>query len=269
MFNWKSFFSSPLGMALIGCTCIVALGVSFSQLSDDQLPEEFIDSSSNSLSGQMIEIGGVLRPRSDIDGMVGLAGTSQDSPDQSKSAKTSEDSEGRKSSYGTTPLIPPSESPIIQEIYNALKSNDEAAAERLNNPFAEIAPFDEASYFANPQKYLSSVEPARVWQSAQPGLDVPQLKRLGERSPSIVQGETVRLQVQTKIGAPVSYMSFDLGAFQNRLAAITVAADDQGIATAEFTGTPGTINNVRVIAASPMASGNSEFMVRVLPRRAE
>jgi len=75
--------------------------------------------------------------------------------------------------------------------------------------------------------------------------------------------------VRATPGAPVTFTSFDLGQFENQLTSITVRADDKGIATARFIGSPGTINDVNILVASPVNSGQAKFAVNVvLPRPA-
>jgi len=48
-----------------------------------------------------------------------------------------------------------------------------------------------------------------------------------------------------------------------------VKADDRGVATVRFISSGGTINNVNILAASPLNSGQAKFVVNVvLPRPA-
>ncbi|HUY35193.1 MAG TPA: hypothetical protein VMV69_20780 [Pirellulales bacterium] len=55
------------------------------------------------------------------------------------------------------------------------------------------------------------------------------------------------------------------GAFENQLTSITVQADAQGMAEAKFLATAGTIANIHILAASPLASGQARFIVNVAP----
>ena len=83
------------------------------------------------------------------------------------------------------------------------------------------------------------------------------------------QGQSIPLRVRATPGAPVTFTSFDLGQFENQLTSITVQADKQGIATARFVGSSGTINDVNILVASPVNSGQAKFAVNVvLPRPA-
>ncbi|MFO0755759.1 MAG: hypothetical protein U0359_04680 [Byssovorax sp.] len=63
--------------------------------------------------------------------------------------------------------------------------------------------------------------------------------------------------------APVTFTSFDMGAFDNGLASMTVQADAAGAASVAFTATRGTIDSVHVLAGSPMAVGQVQFLVQV------
>jgi len=69
----------------------------------------------------------------------------------------------------------------------------------------------------------------------------------------------------TPLGAPVTFTSFDCGAFSNLLTSITVTADTDGVATATFLATPGTLNETNILAASPLCSGQVNFSVTILP----
>jgi len=61
----------------------------------------------------------------------------------------------------------------------------------------------------------------------------------------------------------VTFTSTNLGAFENRLPSITVAANQDGVAEAAFTGISGTIGKVPILASSPEASGRLRFIVSV------
>ena len=73
----------------------------------------------------------------------------------------------------------------------------------------------------------------------------------------------MKLKVQTTAKSPVTFTSFDLGAFENQLPSITVQSDAEGMAFAEFFGTPGTFDNVNILAGSPAATGQVRFVVNV------
>lgn len=199
---------------------------------------------------QMIDVGGVKRPITDI-----------------RSARPRTDAKGDKSmdiDIGTTPKVPVDANPQVRSVVEALKTGK--YPERVSSLITP-KPFDQATYLANPTAYLNVVEPGRIWQVAQPGKGVPRLTYLVERIQTIEQGQSVTLKVQALKDAPVTFTSFDLGAFQNQLTSVTVKADAKGVAQAVFTGTRGTINNVNILAGSPMTSGQLRFVVNVEPPR--
>jgi hypothetical protein len=162
--------------------------------------------------------------------------------------------------YGRAPKIDPQANPQVASVAETLRTGK--FPERVSTHILP-KPFDKQAYAANPQAYLNVVEPGRVWQPAQPGSGVSRLKSLTARITDVEQGEPLPLRVQDVPRAPVTFTSFDMGAFQNQLPSITVAADEKGIATAVFTGTPGTINSVNILAASPMTSGQLNYVVNV------
>jgi len=134
--------------------------------------------------------------------------------------------------------------------------------ERLST-MVQPAPFDRGQFLADPQAYLNVVEPGRAFQSATPGTDVPVLSAIGPEAHTVAQSGTVVLRVRTEPGLPATFTSFDLGQFGNSLASQTVVADAQGLAAVAFTPGPGTHEQVRIQAASPVASGQVQFQVGV------
>lgn len=115
----------------------------------------------------------------------------------------------------------------------------------------------------DPQTYLNTIEPGRVFQAAQPAQGVPRLRPLGATRQRMAQGSSVSLRVTAPPNMPVTFTSFDAGAFENQLASTTVAANEAGVAEARFTATPGVVGRVNILAASPVASGQSRFVVNV------
>jgi hypothetical protein len=74
----------------------------------------------------------------------------------------------------------------------------------------------------------------------------------------------VKLSVKAAPLSPVSFTSFDLGAFQeSKLNSVTVQADKQGIAAVTFVATPGTLNDANILAGSPLSSGQVKFVVDI------
>ena len=62
---------------------------------------------------------------------------------------------------------------------------------------------------------------------------------------------------------PVTFTSFDLGAFQNKLTSITVQADIDGFAEVTFIATEGTIADCKILASCPETSGRIKFIVNI------
>ena len=135
------------------------------------------------------------------------------------------------------------------------------------NPVMAPDEFDLAAYKRDPAAYLEIHEPARVWQTAQPGDGVPVLKPVTAQRHRLKHGESVRLQVKTAPEMPVTFTSFDLGLFANGLTSISVSADAKGVAEAEFYGSSGTMGEVNVLAGSPAAAEHVRFVVFVQPPR--
>lgn len=162
--------------------------------------------------------------------------------------------------YGRTPRVSPDANPQVKSVAEAIreKKHPERVSVLIRPP-----PFDAKAFQADPAKYLGVVEPGRVFQTAQPGPKVPVLRPVGQSYREAVQGEVVPLRVKAPPGSPVTFTSFDLGAFENQLTSITVQADKQGVAEAKFRGTPGTIEEVHILAGSPEASGQVRFVVNV------
>lgn len=127
-------------------------------------------------------------------------------------------------------------------------------------------PFDRAVFEADPAKYLNVSEPGRCYQSAAPGKDVPVLTAQSPLSSRIKQGESIRLTVKCAPLAPFSVSSFDGGAFaESKLSSVTVRADKEGIASVTFIATPGTLNDCRILGASPLCSGQTRFVIEIEP----
>jgi len=152
------------------------------------------------------------------------------------------------------------DNPNVDSVISAMESKTHS--ERLS-PTVLPAAFDAKKYQDDPTAYLAVVEPGRVWQTAQPASNVQPLAANGRRFHNVQQRESVRLSVRATPGAPVTFTSFDLGVFQNRLPSITVAANEQGDAEAVFTAVEGTIADAAIVAGSPLHSGQVRFRVTV------
>ena len=171
------------------------------------------------------------------------------------------DPDSMQALVGVNRAIAADANPMVSSVAEALTSGK--YPERLS---AMTVPkeFDSKGYVANPQRYLDTVEPGRVWQAAQPAKGVPACRAISAEYVEALQGEPIVLKVQAAPNAPVTFTSFDLGAFSNQLISITVAANEKGVAMATYTGTPGTYNENSILAASPAASGQVRFSVYVV-----
>lgn len=243
-----------LAIAAVVAIQVVLAAIFLSQ--PDRPPQKRGGQQQRASRDDIVEIGGVRRPATDIRPLRQAGRDGDRKPDEQRP----------ENDYGTTPPVPVDLNPNVKSVHEALTTG--RFPERVS-AMTPPKPFDRAAYTADPQAYLDVVEPGRVWQPAQPGEGVPRIKASTPRYVEAEQGEPVSLRVEAVAGAPVTFTSFDLGAFQNRLTSITVQAGDDGVAVARFTGTPGTINNVNILAASPMTSGQLRFVVNVqLPEAA-
>ncbi len=196
---------------------------------------------------EFVEVGGVRRPASDL----------------SRSEATWKKPKGPAVNANALPrqsIKDDGTNPQIASVKEAMRTKTHP--ERLSSLIIP-APFDAAAYRAGPEKYLNVVEPGRVWQAAQPGPGVKRLTSVSSEYEFIEQGQSVSLKVQAAPGAPVTFTSFDLGAFDNQLTSQTVKADETGLAKATFIGTGGTRGEVKILAASPLSSGQVQFLVQV------
>jgi hypothetical protein len=162
--------------------------------------------------------------------------------------------------YGVIPPVKADANPQVKAVVEAIRKKEHP--ERVSVLMRGKA-FDAKAYKADPKQYLETVEPGRVFQTAQPGPGVPHLAPVGDRLTRITQGQTTKLRVRAPAGSPVSFTSFDTGRFENLLTAITVPANAQGIAEVTFEATPGTIEDVNILAGSPMAASQVKFVVNV------
>ena len=246
----KSKYTLPAILAALIFVPLLAASVYFATRPKVELADDANASPANSRN-RTIVVGGVPRSASDF-------GT-----DASAKAKKAESKRtSRFDAIGLVNKLAPDVNENVASVYES--ATEQRNGERLS-PLIQGKPFDRASYEADPESYLAVHEPGRIWQSAQPGPDVPLIQPEGKRTHTIKQGESVRLSVTTEPKMPVTYTSFDLGTFSNGLASITVAANDQGVANATFSGSSGTAGQINILAASPAATGRIKFNVFVLP----
>jgi hypothetical protein len=192
-----------------------------------------------------VNIGGVARPKSDV--QVGPK------PEGVRSASET-------LPQGFSKALSPDTNPQVRSVHDALQ--DRSKPSRFSS-FAPAERFDIEEYKKDPSKYLGAIEPSRVFAPAEPGEGVPVLRASGKRYHRVTQGESVRLSVEAEPNAAVTFFSENLGVFSSQLTSETVQADEKGIATAVFTADGGTVDAIKILAASPMASGQVSFLVNV------
>lgn len=158
--------------------------------------------------------------------------------------------------------VEPDANEAVKRVYSALEAKQNP---ELTGPMLSPPEFDRQSYQADPEAFLSITVPGRVWQSAQPGPDVPLIEQLSKSRHVVRKGEAIRLEVKTLPAMPVSFLATDLGTFENGLSSISVAAGDDGVAEAVFTASSGSDQSTEVLASSPVTSGRVSFSVRILP----
>ena len=191
--------------------------------------------------------------------------TSGKTPDQAKAISEIEKakaSPGTPLNYGKAQPVKGNVNAQAASVLEALQAKSHP--ERLSVMMPPKEPFDKAAYEANPKAYCDVMVPGRVFQTATPGPGVMELLPTSNTLALVGQNDLVKLSVKTEPGAPATFTSLDMGFFQeNKLNSITVQADKAGMATATFTGGPGTIANVNILAGSPMATGQVRFKVVV------
>jgi hypothetical protein len=193
-------------------------------------------------------VGGIARPKFDV--VAYLTPAADDDPPPQKRE-------------GAAPEPVRTETEQVKQVHDALYDD-----ERPERRSSLVVPtdfdnerFKTDSVYAD--KYVNTVEPGRVFASAQPSEEVKAIGSNGTRYHRVLQGQAVRLQVVVPPNSPVTFTSFRFGQFSNKLTSITVPADESGIASADFTATSGTLDRVNVMAASPMTSGQVDFAIDV------
>ena len=193
-------------------------------------------------------VGGVLRPIGDVKPQEPL-----------ELPEFGDQTIGRR--MGRSPELDPETNASTKSVAQALAA-PERFPERLSPAFP-AKPFDLDEYTRDPQAYLTTVEPGRIWQALPKANDVRPLSRQSPLYQSMIQGETVALRVEAIPGAPVTFHSFDLGHFENALTTTSVQADESGVAVVNFTASGGTFGELNILAASPLTSGQVNFVIKV------
>jgi hypothetical protein len=196
-----------------------------------------------------LNIGGVDRPRSDIEV-------------ESAQKTDVKFEDALNPNPGRTPEIDPNANPSTRSVAEAFGKKE--LAHRLS-VLIPPPPFDRETYSKDLQTYLDTVEPGRVFQNLPYGPGVAPIERKSPYFYEVLQGETVVLEAKAEPGMPVTFYSNRLGQFANLLGTITVAADENGIARAEFKASDGTRESVEILAASPVNSGQVRYLVKINP----
>ena len=163
--------------------------------------------------------------------------------------------------YGTAPGVAASNRPDVASVAAAARTGQiERVTALVRSTSFTVDQWTDAE---KRQQYLNTVEPGRVWQTADPGPQVPQTSFHGANALEVEQGTVIDLVFHSAPDAPLSLLSHGLGAFANGLTAITVVTDAQGQATVPWTAIPGTLGDVTVVAASPLAVGQAQVAIEV------
>lgn len=174
---------------------------------------------------------------------------------------TSESAAEPAAAWAAVPRVEHDDQRQAASVAEAIRTG--AHPERLT-PHVLPAPFDRAAYAKDPAAYLAVVQPGRCYQMADTGPGVPSLITVSPSAAATGRDGSIPLTVRTLPRAPVTFTTFDLGAFANNQISTTVQADDDGVATALWRPTPGTDNHVTVLAASPVVSEQAHFVLTVL-----
>lgn len=205
-----------------------------------------------------ILVGGVKRPKSDVVFQTAALSTERSKLDAATRKLLNKGSLDN----ATVPIASRDENTQVSKIHESIIARTNP--ERYHALALSVA-FDKATFDADPDAYLNTVEPARVWQTAQPGPDVPALLGLSRPRQSLKENEALRLRVQSAANAPVTFTTLDSGVFENSLPSISVRADKNGIAEVKYSAISGVVGDVNIIAASPLASGSVKYRLSVIP----
>lgn len=227
---------------------------------------------------EIVTVGGVDRPRRDIqESTISAAAEPNDASSSAGAAEKEVDAPSVESALtpfarigGSIPLKG-DENPQVAGLMKELLGGQQEGVEinkSMRSTFFAPKAFDREAYEKDRQKYLDEISPARAFQPAQPGLDVVPIAAETRAFQHVLQGERVILRVKAEPGVPVAFYTPQVGQFDNLLKSYTVAANEDGIATATWFAGPGSFGVNDILAASPVHSGQLQFRVKVdLPDR--
>ncbi len=198
----------------------------------------------------MVEVGGVQRPKRDLDFAA-----------KSDEAVSDEPTKSLFPHAGNAPAIPKDANVQVAGLYEELAQVEPPLAARSS--LFPPEPFDQVAYDADKQAWLDKIRPGRAFEPAQPGPDVVPIATPSQAFQNVVQGDKVILEAKVSPGSMVTFYTPAVGEFDNRLTTHSVAADDAGIAKTVYTAGPGTLGLIDIVAASPVHSGQLRFKVRV------
>lgn len=124
-------------------------------------------------------------------------------------------------------------------------------------------PFDLKTWKKDETAYLNVVEPGRIDQMADQS--APSIERVGSRSQRMQVCTVLPVQFKAKPNSPVSLVVTRGGIFtESKTNAVTVKSNAEGIATAHYYATRGTVHQTEIMAASPMNFGQAHVLVTVV-----
>lgn len=206
------------------------------------------ETASEAIPENYIKFGGVVRPKRDVV--------------PAKKHSNLELNREPLIPVGTIPSLKKDKNVYTQSVAQAIESNDQDLAYRLT-PFKAAPKFDHGAYLADPESYLNEIAPGRIYDVLPDSFETPATRRVGRYRYKVLQGETIILRAKTEPEMPVTFYSSRLGSFNGGVSTVTVAADEQGIAQAEFKTTTGMYGEIDIVAASPVRSGQARYLVDV------
>lgn len=240
----RSFVVLSVVLVLIGLFAIAAINNRRSSRTTTALAKQQGSPTEEVIPDGFVRHGGVVRPRHDVVGR-----------------------QDRTRGPAKTPYHP-GLTPVVRVDSNA---NTKSLGETESDPeqawrrsaLQPAPPFDLAAYQKDPQAYLDEVVVGRIWQPAPPSTETATIRRIGQYRHSLIQGESLRVEVEVEPGMPVHFHSERLGQFPNGLPTITVQADENGRAQTQFHISSGTRDYIDLLASSPVHSGYARWLVEI------
>ena len=164
---------------------------------------------------------------------------------------------------GFVPLLEPDNNASTRSVAEAIDDKSGKLAHRLTS-LISAPDFDRVQFEKDPDTYLNTIEPGRIWQSLEPAEGIVPINRTSDFYVEVLQGEKINLETKTDPKVPVTFYSPKLGQFSNGLSMITVRADENGVARAAFLASSGTRGEIDILASSPLHSGQARFLINVV-----